>query len=421
MRDGKYEPQTAFLRMKMSLLESGNPNMWDMPAYRIPEKGKDVHHRTNDKWRIYPTYDFTHCLCDAMEKITHSLCTVEFRLARESYDWLVDELKEFLPAVPQQREYGRLNITGTVLSKRKIAMLVTKGIVRDWDDPRLFTLIALRRRGIPPGAIRAFVAELGVSDATTTIQTVRLETVVRKYLERTVPRSFVILDPVEVLIDDLPEDHLEEVSIELLKGDSKMGSHNVPFTRRVYIDRSDFREDDDPNFFRLAPGKAVGLLNVPYPIKCTSFDKSSESGKVTTIHATYLRPPEGTAPVKPKSYIQWVAHAPSHNSPIPAEVRIFNPLFKSLNPDNAEGGFLSDISSDSEEVFPDAMIECGYEEVRRRAPWPRDHVSNLHPGPWSVRFQGVRVAYFTVDRDTGEGGKVVLNKIVGLKEDAGKA
>jgi len=210
MRDGKYKPKEVFLRMKMNLLESGNPYMWDMAAYRITEMNH--HHRTGDKWKIYPTYDFTHCLCDSFEEITHSLCTTEFRTARESYDWLIDELKDHLPAVPQQREYGRLNVTGTVLSKRKIAKLVEDNYVRGWDDPRLYTIIALRRRGIPPGAIRAFIAELGVADTFSIIQVVRLETVVRKYLEVTVPRLMLVLDPIKVTIDDLPADHVEEIT-----------------------------------------------------------------------------------------------------------------------------------------------------------------------------------------------------------------
>lgn len=447
MRDGAYAPKTAVLRMKQDLLGSGNPYMWDMPAYRIPE-GATPHHKTGSKWRIYPTYDFTHCLCDAMEEISHSLCTVEFRTARESYDWLVDQLKDELPAVPQQREYGRLNVTGTVLSKRKILTLVSNKIVRGWDDPRLYTIIALRRRGIPPGAMRAFIAELGVSDSLSTIQTVRLETVVRKYVERSVPRLFLIPDPIKITLTNLPENHLDMVTIDFLKGGdpTAFGSHDIPFTRTVYIDRSDFRsEGPSADFFRLAVGQTVGLLNVPHPIVADSFDTDPGTGKVTEIKATYLDPSisawdDGKSKAKPKAFIQWVAESPAHKSPIRAEVRIFHPLFKSLNPDAHPSGFLEDVNPRSEEVFADACLETGFDEISRRRPWPKDFLSEADgeggraSGPWEIRFQGVRVAYFAVDTDSvletdkaltaeerEKQRRIVLNQIVPLKEDAGKA
>lgn len=421
MRDDKYAPQTAVLRMKQALLTSGNTNMWDLPAYRILEPSKRHHHKTGNQWAIYPTYDFTHCLCDAFEEITHSLCTVEFRTARESYDWLVDELFEDgkLPAKPQQREYSRLNVDGTVLSKRKILKLVNEGYVRDWDDPRLYTIIALRRRGIPPGAIRAFVAELGVSDAlATSIQLVRLETVVRKYLEKTVPRLMVVIDPILVVIDDKADDFEEEVSMEFMPRDASFGTHTVPFTKRVYIDRSDFREEADANFFRLQPGGLVGLLNVPFPIRATTVERDAD-GKVTVVHATYEKPVDGSAPEKSKAFIQWVAESPKHKSPVRCEVRMFNSLFKSAKPNDAQGGFLKDINPDSETVYANAVMETGFYEIREKSPWPKDHVPNLHPGPWGTRFQGMRVAYFALDRES-EGEKVILNKIVSLKEDVGK-
>lgn len=343
--------------------------------------------------------------------------------------------------------YGRLNITGTVLSKRKIQKLVSEKIVRDWDDPRLFTLIALRRRGIPPGAIRAFVAELGVSDSTTLIQLVRLETTVRKYLERTVPRIMVIPDPILVIIDNLPADHSEAIELDFLKGgdEAVFGKHTVPFTRELYIDRSDFRSEDSKDFFRLAPGKPVGLLNVKHPIAATSFTADKATGQVTEIRATYLDPSlpgvdEALAKTKPKAFIQWVAHAPQHKSPIRAEVRIFRSLFKSENPDAAPGGFLADVNTTSEENYPNAVMEVGFDKIARRGPWPKDFLSENDgmggraPGPWDVRFQGVRVAYFAVDRESilepakelspaerEIQRKVVLNQIVPLKEDSAKA
>ena len=427
MRDGKYKPKEAFLRMKQDL-EDGNPQMWDLAAYRVLEK---PHHRTGSKWRIYPTYDFTHCLCDSFENITHSLCTVEFVQSRVSYEWLCDAVKIYKP---MQREYGRLNVTGTIMSKRKIAKLVELGRVRDWDDPRLYTLVALRRRGVPPGAILSFVNELGVSTATTNIQIVRFEQSVRKYLELSVPRLMLVLDPIPVIIDNLPDDHMEEVEMPFAPKDPAMGSHMLPFTKTVYIDRSDFREVDSKDFFRMAPGKSVGLLKVPYPVKATSFKKDEDTGLVTEIHAEYEKPAEGTAFKKPKTYIQWVAKSEQHKSPIMAEVRLFKSFFRSESPDSVEGGFLKDINECSEEIYPYAMIETGLKEVRRRAPWPEEagekdlHKGELSdeqpsdpkvPGFETVRFQGLRVAYFCMDKDsTAE--KVVLNRIVGLKEDSGK-
>lgn len=328
--------------------------------------------------------------------------------------------------------YGRLNVTGTVLSKRKIQQLVQKRIVRGWDDPRLYTIIALRRRGIPPGAIRAFVAELGVSDSFSTIQTVRLETVVRKYLERTVPRLMLIPDPIRVTITNLPPSHCEMISLDFLKGndDPHFGMHEVPFTRIVFIDRADFRAANDPKFFRLAPGKTVGLLGVPFPIKATKFRTDpADASRVTDIEAEYIEVDLGAEPVhKPKAYIQWVAESSAHHSPIHSEVRIFRPLFRSDNPDGAPGGFLEDVNAHSEEDHPHAVIETGFDAIRERAPFPKDFLSGSqkHTGPWDVRFQGMRVAYFAMDTESkydgaGKGGKLVLNQIVPLKEDAGKA
>lgn len=318
--------------------------------------------------------------------------------------------------------YGRLKVTGTVLSKRKISKLVDNGIVRGWDDPRLFTLVALRRRGVPPGAILSFVNELGVSTAVTNIQIVRFEQSVRRYLEQTVPRLMLVLDPITVILDDLPDDYIEEIEVPFGK-DPAIGSHLVPFTKTVFIDRSDFREVDSKDYFRLAPGKSVGLMKVPFPIKATSFEKD-DNGLVTVVRASYERPIEGAVFKKPKTYIQWVASSETHQSPVKAQVRTFNPLFKSEDPDAAEGGFLNDLNPKSEEIYPNAVIEVGFHEIRRRAPWPEEEgekkLVGAEAGLETVRFQGLRVAYFAVDKDTSE-KEIVLNRIVGLKEDSGKS
>ncbi|KAM3459344.1 putative glutamine--tRNA ligase [Beauveria bassiana D1-5] len=403
MRDGKYKPREAFLRMKQDITD-GNPQMWDLAAYRI--KTDTPHHRTGWDWKIYPTYDFTHCLCDSFEDITHSLCTTEFILSRVSYEWLNKSLGVY---EPMQREYGRLNLTGTVLSKRKILKLVEEKVVRDWDDPRLYTLIAIRRRGVPPGAILEFVNELGVTTNITTIQIHRFEQSIRKYLEKTVPRLMMILDPVPVVIEDAEE---VEVEIPFSPKDPKMGSHKVKFTPTVYIDRSDFREEDSKDYFRLAPGKSVGLLHAPYPIKATSFTKDEATGKVKEIRAVFDKELK-----KAKTYIQWVGTAGSRK----VEARIHNALFKSEKPEDAEGGFLNDLNPESEIIYPDALIESGFDEVKRRAPWPEAAGESALGvgGPESVRFQALRVAYFAVDSDSTD-DKIVLNRIVSLKEDAGK-
>lgn len=402
MRDGKYKPREAFLRMKMDITD-GNPQMWDLAAYRVLEK---PHHRTGDAWRIYPTYDFTHCLCDSFEGITHSLCTTEFVQSRVSYEWLNKLLVEHQP---MQREYGRLSIQGTVLSKRKIMKLVQEGYVRAWDDPRLYTLIAIKRRGVPPGAILEFVNELGITTAPTMIQLARFDQTIRRYLERTVPRLMLVLDPIPVIIEGAEE---VEVDVPFNPKIAAMGSHKVKFTPTVYIDRSDFREEDSKDYFRLAPNKTVGLLQAPYPIKAVSYSKDEATGKVTEIRAVFDKETK-----KPKTFIHWAA-AGSRK----VEVRLFNSLFKSEKPDDAEGGFLNDINPDSEIVYPDALIESGFDEVKARAPWPEAAgESELGKGgPESVRFQGMRVAYFAVDSDSTD-DKIVLNKIVSLKEDAGKS
>lgn len=373
MRDGKYKPREAFLRMKQNI-EDGNPQMWDLAAYRVLDA---EHHRTGDKWKIYPTYDFTHCICDSFENITHSLCTTEFIQSRVSYEWLNKTLEIY---EPMQREYGRLSITGTLLSKRKIMKMVNEGIVRGWDDPRLYTLIGIKRRGVPPGAILEFVNELGVTTAPSVIQLVRFEQTVRRYLERTVPRLMLVLDPVPVVIDDCEE---MELDIPFSPKFAAMGSHKVKLTKTVYIERSDFREVDSKEYFRLAPGKSVGLLQVPYPVTAVSFTKDGD--RVTEIRAVYDKSGK-----KPKAYIHWVAQGSRE-----IEVRIHNALFKSEKPEDAEGGFLNDLNPNSEEIYSHAMIESGFEEVRKRAPWPEAAgESELGKGGVeSVRFQATRVAY----------------------------
>ncbi len=284
-----------------------------------------------------------------------------------------------------QREFGRLNLKGTVMSKRDLRSLIEKNVVRGWDDPRLYTLKAIRRRGIPPGALLSFINELGVTTANSFIEMTRFEQSVRQYLEKTVPRLMLVLDPVPVVIEDAEE---QDLDVPFSPKDAKMGSRKLRLTKKVYIDRSDFRQVDSKDYFRLAPGKAVGLLHMPYPIKAVSFTADSASGVVTEIQAVFDKETK-----KPKAYIQWVPEG----SPA-AEVRIYTPLFKSEQPSSAPGGFINDLAPSSEIIWPNAMIEASFQEVRRRAPWPEAEGEKVGDvGPESVRFQAMRIAYFVSD------------------------
>ncbi|KAI0774072.1 glutaminyl-tRNA synthetase [Fomes fomentarius] len=462
MKTGVYKPGQAILRMKQDL-ESGNTMMWDLVAYRVLNS---PHHRTHDKWKVYPTYDFTHCLCDSFENITHSLCTTEFIASRESYEWLCDALEVYKP---RQSEYGRLNLTGTIMSKRKILQLVKEGHVRDWDDPRLYTLIALRRRGIPPGAILSFVSSLGVSTAPSNIQIVRFEQTIRQYLEGAVSRLLMVLRPIKVTIENLPEDFLLWLEKPLHPKVPELGSSKVPLTRTIYIDADDFRLEDSRDYFRLAPGKTVGLFQAPWPITHVSHKTDPATGQVIEIIA---RAENAGAPKKPKAFIQWVAeHRPSGSPVVIDETRIFYQLFKSENPSAAVPDFRADIDPNSEEIVKGALVEVGFWQLAKKAyadakaeskkrteealkitaeaagPVVKGAPTHEHDdtpkatseqlvGKECIRFQGLRVAYFTVDREAKlacleekdgvepgrrEGDYLVLNRIVSLKEDSGKA
>lgn len=393
MKQGRYKEGEATLRMKMDM-QNPNPQFWDLVAYRVLFT---PHVRSGDKWCIYPTYDFTHCLCDSFENITHSLCTTEFRMSRESYFWLCDAVEVYKPV---QWEYGRLNITNTVLSKRKLMKLVDEGFVSGWDDPRLFTLMALRRRGFTPEAINAFVRELGVTTTMSTIEVGRLENYVREHLNDIAPRIMAVMDPIKVVVTNVADDFLLELTVPNKPRDDSMGSHMVPFTKTVYIDGSDFREEDDPNYYRLAPGKTVGLLYVPEPITCTNVVKNAD-GSIKEIHATY-----GATSKKPKTYIQWVAESKKHNSPIPATIRLYSNLFKHSNPYDKElvpGGWLSDVNPES------LVVKTGFVEVGVRGKSVGD------------KFQFQRVGYFCIDQDSNvEKDEFVFNRTVTLKEDAKK-
>ncbi|KAI6003687.1 glutaminyl-tRNA synthetase [Pisolithus albus] len=417
MRDGHYRPKEAFLRMKQDLSD-GNPQMWDLPAYRVLDA---PHHRT---WiQAFTVYR-------------------EFIASRQSYEWLCDALEVYKP---RQSEYGRLNIQGTINSKRKLLQLVEEKYVSGWDDPRLYTVIALRRRGVPPEAILNFVSSLGVSVAASNIQIVRFEQSVRQYLEGSVPRLLMVLRPLKVTIENLPEDYVLMIEKLLHPKVPELGTSVVPFTRTIYIDADDFRLEDSKDYFRLAPGKTVGLFQAPHPITCTSYVKDASTGQVTEV---ICRLEERDAR-KPKAFIQWVAeHAPSGSPVRVDETRLFYPLFKSDNPLAAVPDFRADINSNSMEVIRGAMVEIGFwplarESMRKALEESRSRIEKMRTpavtserlvGKECIRFQGLRVAYFALDKaarigmldqpgtsaGVTQGDYLVLNRIVSLKEDAGK-
>jgi len=271
------------------------------------------------------------------------------------------------------------------MSKRALKTLVEGNVVRGWDDPRLYTLIALRRRGIPPGAILSFINELGVTTSRTVIQISRFEQSIRRYLETTVPRLMVVLDPLPVVIEDIETLDSKDLNLDVpfFSKDAKMGSRQLRLTKTVYIDRSDFREVDSKGYFRLAPGKTVGLLQVPYPIQAISFTKDTDRG-VTEVRAVFNKDIK-----RPKTYIQWVPEGSRK-----VEIRIHDQLFKSDDPTSVEGGFLNDLNPNSETIYREALIEPGFEEVRRKSPWPEAVGERGRCGPESVRFQAMRIAYF---------------------------
>uniref|UniRef100_A0A673NAN6 Glutamine--tRNA ligase n=1 Tax=Sinocyclocheilus rhinocerous TaxID=307959 RepID=A0A673NAN6_9TELE len=381
MRKGMFAEGEVTLRMKM-VMEDGK---MDPVAYRIKYT---PHHRTGDTWCIYPTYDYTHCLCDSIENITHSLCTKEFQSRRSSYFWLCNALDVYCPV---QWEYGRLNLTYTVVSKRKIIKLVETAIVRDWDDPRLFTLTALRRRGFPPQAINNFCARVGVTVAQTTMEPHLLEACVREVLNDTAPRAMAVLEPLKVTITNLPT-NAQEVRVPDFPANEAKGSHVVPFSNTIFIEQSDFREK---GYKRLTPDQPVGLRHAGYVISVQRVIKDG-CGNVCELEVSCA---SSDSVEKPKAFIQWVS------DPLQCEVRLYERLFLHKNPeDPAEvpAGFLSDINPYSITMIESALVDRSVGKAKV-----------------FDKFQFERVGYFSVDPDsTSE--KLVFNRTVTLKEDPGK-
>ncbi|XP_623880.1 probable glutamine--tRNA ligase isoform X2 [Apis mellifera] len=385
MKSGLLEEGEATLRMKVTLEEGKQ----DPVAYRIKYT---PHHRTGNQWCIYPTYDFTHCLCDSIENITHSLCTKEFQSRRSSYYWLCNALDIYCPV---QWEYGRLNISYTVVSKRKINKLIEEGIVSDWDDPRLFTLTALRRRGFPPEAINNFCAQMGVTGAQVIVDPAALEASVRDVLNITASRHMVVLDPLKITISNFPHEKSIKVTVLNFPNDPDKGKHEIDFDEIVYIETSDFKEKAEKNFRRLTPNQSVGLKHVGIVLTIKEIERDSTGNIVNLI----VKQESISETNKPKAFIHWVSN------PILASIRLYERLFKHKNPEDINevpNGFLSDINSVTKKEI------VGYIDK-----------SLANSAKIFEKYQFERIGFFSVDPDTLP-GKLVFNRTVTLKEDAGK-
>lgn len=392
MREGKYKDGEKILRAKIDM---AHPNllMRDPAIYRIRHAH---HHRTGDKWCVYPMYDFAHGQSDSIENITHSLCTLEFIHHRPLYDWLIDKL-EIFPS--RQYEFARRNLSYTVMSKRKLLQLVNEKHVTGWDDPRMPTLSGMRRRGYPPMAIRNFADTIGIAKRENMVDIGLLEFKVREELNKTANRVMAVLDPVKLIITNYPEGQTEELDVDNNPEDENSGSRKVPFSREIWIEQEDFMEDAPKKFFRLGPGKMVRLKGA-YIIQCDDF-KKDESGKVTEIHCTYFpdsKSGEDTSGLKAKGVIHWVSipHAKT------AEVRLYDRLFRVEDPATAEGDFKDHINPDSLELLKSVYIE--------------PELANATVGD---SYQFMRKGYFCVDKDSTP-DHLVFNRTVTLKDSWAK-
>jgi glutaminyl-tRNA synthetase len=392
MRAGDFEDGSHVLRAKIDMA-SPNLLMRDPTLYRI----KHVHHyRTGDKWCIYPMYDFTHCLSDSVERITHSLCTLEFENNRELYDWVLDRLKVYHP---QQIEFARLNLTYTVLSKRKLITLADGGYVDGWDDPRMPTISGMRRRGYTPSAIRNFCDRIGVAKSNSTVDMALLEYCVREDLNKSAPRVMAVLHPLKVVITNFPEGQVEELEAENNPEDPAMGSRMLPFSRVLYVESGDFREDAPRKWFRLAPGREVRLKHAYY-ITCTEVIKDETTGEIVELRCTYDPQTRGGWSQdgrKVKGTLHWVSAAHA----VEAEVRLYEKLFTHETPNDVEEGkdFTDYINPGSIEILTACRIEPG-----------------LAAAPPGSRFQFLRLGYFCVDTKYSTARKPVFNRTVTLKD-----
>ena len=397
MRSGEFEDGQCVLRAKIDM---SNPNllMRDPTLYRIR---KASHHRTGDQWCIYPMYDFTHCLSDAIECITHSICTLEFENNRALYDWVLDQLD--MPCRPYQYEFARLNLTFTVLSKRKLIQLVNEGHVTGWDDPRMPTISGMRRRGYTAESLRTFCERIGVAKANSMVDVALLEHAIREDLNRRAPRVMAVLRPLKVTIENYPEGQVEMLEAVNNPEDAAMGTREVPFGRTLYIERDDFMEDPPKKFFRLAPGREV-RLRYAYFITCTEAIKDPQTGEVTELRCTYdpaTRGGDSPDGRKVKATLHWV----SAEHAVPGEVRLYDRLFVKPEPDQREEGktFIDYINPDALEVLTDCKLEP---ELAKSA-------------PGSV-CQFERLGYFCADSKESNADHLVFNRTVTLRDSWAK-
>lgn len=395
MKDGKFGNGEKVLRAKIDMA-SPNLNMRDPVIYRILHES---HHRTGDKWCIYPMYDFTHPISDTLEGVTHSLCSLEFEDHRPLYDWVLHELDFAQPS--EQTEFARLNLNYTLTSKRKCLRLVQDGIVSGWDDPRMSTLCGMRRRGYPAAAIRDFCERIGVAKANSVVDFALLEACVRENLNAKAPRAMAVLRPVKLVIDNYPEGKTEQLEIEVNPEDPSMGTRSVTFSRELYMECDDFMEDAPKKYFRLTIGREVRLKSAYY-VTCTSVDKDAD-GNVVCVHCTYDpetrggQSPDGR---KVKGTIHWVSAVDA----IDAEVRLYDRLFVTENPSDESkvGSFKENLNPNSMEILTGCKLE-----------------KNLASAKAGDTFQFLRMGYFCVDTDSTD-EHLVFNRTVALKDSWAK-
>lgn len=395
MRTGEFEDGAHVLRAKIDMA-SPNLNMRDPIIYRIRHM---AHQMTGDKWCIYPMYDFTQCLSDSIEGVTHSLCTLEFEDHRPLYDWYLDELE--VDCHPQQIEFSRLSLNYTVMSKRILNELVEQGHVNGWDDPRMPTLVGMRRRGYTPAAIRDFCGRAGITKKDNVIEMSLLENCVREDLEEKTPRRMCVLRPLRVVIDNYPEDQVEEFDAPNHPNDPTMGTRKVPFSRVLYIERDDFLEDPPKKFFRLAPGREV-RLRYAYFVKCTSVVRDPQTGEVTELRCTYDPDTRGgSAPDgrKVKGTLHWV----SAEHALEVEARLCDRLFRNANPASDGADFKASLNPDSIETLMASRVE-----------------PSLAGAAPETRYQFERQGYFCVDSADSSEEKLVFNRIVTLRDSWAK-
>jgi glutaminyl-tRNA synthetase len=392
LRAGEYNEGEHVLRAKIDMA-SPNMLMRDPTLYRIK---KVPHYRTAGMWVIYPMYDFTHCLSDSIEGITHSICTLEFEINRDLYDWVLDKLEVYHP---QQIEFARLNLNYTVLSKRKLIRLVEEGYLDSWDDPRMPTISGLRRRGYTPESIRNFCERIGVAKADSMVDMALLEYCIREHLNKIAPRVMGVLRPLKVIIDNYPKGQVEELDAINNPEDPAMGTRKIPFSRELYIEQDDFMEDPPKKFFRLGPGREV-RLRYAYFITCVDVVKDPGTGEVIELHCTYdPQTRGGDAPDgrKVKGTLHWV----SASHAVPAEVRLYEHLFLKENPNEVEEGkdFTDYINPNSMKKLKNCMVEPG--------------LAASGPGD---RVQFERLGYFCVDAKDSKEGSLVFNRTVTLRD-----